>query len=276
LLVAYELHLRGIELSEDRAKEPLPVQGNRDELQQVMLNLVNNAVHAVRSLPTGVPRRVTLIAAAEQGQAIVRVRDSGPGVPEELVSQLFTPFFTTKDPGEGTGLGLSLSFRIIESHGGRLAYQALPGGGAEFWFSLPLQAEPSRRSPALPRRPSGPVERAALVADPDPGAELVVRALFEPAGYAVEVARSGSDALARLAARSWSVVIVDGAMSADGRRPLVEQVVAGTTGRVMVSTSDSALATRCRGLDVAVLPRPFLPRDLVAGVGDLLEPSERQ
>jgi two-component system NtrC family sensor kinase len=270
LLVAHELHLRGIELTEHRVQGPLLVRGNRDELQQVVLNLVNNAVHAVRDLPDGTPRKVSLASASVQGQAVIRVRDSGPGVPEELVPQLFTPFFTTKDPGEGTGLGLSLSYRIVESHGGRLSYQTIPQGGAEFTFTLPLYQETELRPSLRVTSVTDATERAALVVDSDPGAELVVRALFEPAGYTVEVAKTGAEGLARLAARPWSVVVLDGGMSADGRRLLVEQVESEPGRQVLVTTADAGLAARCRSRDLTVLPRPFLPRDVVAVAGELL------
>jgi len=277
-VVTYELHLRGIELAESLADGPLPVRGNRDELQQVILNLVNNAVQAVRGLPDGMPRRVSLLSSAEQGQAVVRVRDSGGGVPEELVSQLFTPFFTTKEPGEGTGLGLSLSYRIIESHGGRLAYRPAPDAerGAEFWFSLPLFGDADRQTPPTGQRLSGAQARAVLLVDTDPGAELVVRALFEPAGYAVQVVRTPGDALEQADARLWTLVIVDGAMSADGRRLLMEELSTNGGPRVVVTTADADLAAHCRAIGAGVLPRPFLPRDLVSVVGDLLETTAKQ
>ena len=273
LLVTYELHLRGIELIEERADGPLPVRGNRDELQQVLLNLVNNAVHAVRGLPEGTPRRVTLGTGMEQGQVVVRVRDTGGGVPTELVPQLFTPFFTTKDPGEGTGLGLSLSYRIVESHGGRLSYQAVPGG-AEFWFSLPIMKEPGRPSPPNAAAPTPGLGQAALLVDSDAAAELVMRALLEPAGCTVEVVRTGSEAVQRLAARPWTLVVLDGAMSADGRRLLLDDLAGKESYRLLVTTGDAALVARCQALGIQVLPRPFLPRDLVAAAGDLLAPSQ--
>jgi CheY-like chemotaxis protein len=272
LLVTYELRLRGIALVEDRGNGPLLVRGNRDELQQVMLNLITNASHAVRDLPAGTERRVTLLVARDGDHAVVRVRDTGPGVPAELQSQLFTPFFTTKDPGEGTGLGLSLSYRIIEAHGGRLAYQPAPGGGAEFNFTLPLAVETSEPGAPLPLPPAR--ERAALLVDGDAGSELVLRALLEPAGYDVEVAKSGAEAVGRLS-RPWSVVVVDGGVSADGRQLLVDQLAGHSLRpggpRLLVTTSDPTVVERCRARGLTVLPRPFLPRDLLVAVGDLLE-----
>lgn len=273
LLVTYELNLRGIELIEERAEGPLSVRGNRDELQQVLLNLVNNAVHAVRGLPEGTLRRVTIGSGLEHGHVVVRVRDTGGGVPAELVAQLFTPFFTTKDPGEGTGLGLSLSYRIVESHGGRLNYHRV-AGGAEFWFSLPAMMESGRTSAPHAAAPGLGLESAALLVDSDPAAELVMRALFEPAGHTVVVARTGGEALQRLAARPWSLVVLDGAMSADGRRLLLDEIAGELPARFLVTTGDAALVARCQALGVQVLPRPFLPRDLVGAVGDLLAPPE--
>gem|GEM_PF-307069 len=275
-LVAYELQLRGVLLVEAPAPGPLPVRGNRDELQQVLLNLVTNAGQAVRDQGAASPKRITLSAAREGNQAVVRVRDTGPGVPEELVPQLFTPFFTTKEPGEGTGLGLSLSYRIVQAHGGQLGYERVPEGGAEFSVSLPL----ATGSAAEPLPPGPPVagDRAVLLVDGDPGSELVVRALFEPVGYVVEVAKTASEAGERLAARTWSVVVVDGSVSADGRQLLVDQLagepVRARGSRLVVTSADQAVGDRCRALGVTVMPRPFLPRDLLVAVGELLEPSQ--
>ncbi|MBK6422157.1 MAG: PAS domain-containing protein [Gemmatimonadetes bacterium] len=268
LLVGYELRIRGITLREERAAAPLPVRGNADELQQVLLNLVNNAAHAVRGLPPGEPREVALLTAAEDGHAVVMVRDSGAGVPEALAAQIFTPFFTTKEPGEGTGLGLSLSYRIIESHGGRLRHQAPPAGrrGAEFSFQLPLAAavpDTGRADPAAGGR-------SLLLIDGDSAAELIARALFEPAGYSVHVARSAADGAARLAAEPWGVVLLDGALSADGAHRLAEELPVVEGRRVLVATGDAELAARSRERGHGTLPRPFLPRDLVAAAGDLL------
>ena len=69
---------------------------------------------------------------------MVRIVDSGPGIPPALVGQIFTPFFTTKEPGQGTGLGLSISYGIVESHGGHLSCAPAEGGGSVFTIRLPL------------------------------------------------------------------------------------------------------------------------------------------
>jgi DNA-binding response OmpR family regulator len=117
-------------------------------------------------------------------------------------------------------------------------------------------------------------DRGALLVDDDSKAELIVRALLEPEGYAVEVVKTAADAGERLRAREWGIVIVDGGISADGKLLLVDQLATGSprpsSTRLVVSTSDPAVAGRCRGAGFAVLPRPFLPKDLLVAMGGLL------
>src|SRR3954469_11505735 len=147
LLIVYELQLHGIDLNSELSPDPVIVLGDRYELQQVLLNLITNAVQAVTSLPSDQDRRITLITSREDGEAVLRVRDNGPGVPKHLAPYLFTPFFTTKAPGEGTGLGLSLSYGLVKTHGGALTYDPPAEGGAEFCVTLPLHEAPLPAEP---------------------------------------------------------------------------------------------------------------------------------
>ena len=114
------------------------VLGSAGQLQQVMMNLLQNAFDALSAVPepmvwvemgcTGDPQRSSVR---------VTVRDNGPGIPPEHLLRIFDPFFTTKPVGKGTGLGLSISYGIVEQHGGRLAARNAEGGGAEFILELP-------------------------------------------------------------------------------------------------------------------------------------------
>jgi C4-dicarboxylate-specific signal transduction histidine kinase len=106
------------------------------ELQQVLLNFVVNAEQAL--LQSGrVPGRITIRTADRGDRVVVEVEDTGPGVPDADAARLFQPFFTTKPVGHGTGLGLSVSYGIIDSFGGRIGYRAGSDGGALFFFDLP-------------------------------------------------------------------------------------------------------------------------------------------
>jgi C4-dicarboxylate-specific signal transduction histidine kinase len=106
------------------------------ELQQVLLNLVVNAEHALSSRPLGL-RRI-IIRTRDVGDRVrIELEDTGPGVPSEHESRLFQPFFTTKPVGEGTGLGLSVSYEIVRSLGGSIGYRRAEAGGALFSVELP-------------------------------------------------------------------------------------------------------------------------------------------
>ena len=113
----------------------LRVMGHHGQMQQVFMNLVQNALDAVEATPEP---RVEVVAAARDGEAVVEVRDNGPGIAAEHRHRLFEPFFTTKAVGRGTGLGLSVSYGIVEKHGGRLEGRNLPDGGACLRVTLPL------------------------------------------------------------------------------------------------------------------------------------------
>lgn len=120
----------------------LEIEGSPGQLQQVVMNLVQNAADATAA-QAGTPRppRLEISAATADGMLILSFRDNGPGIAPENFGKLFDPFFTTKPVGQGTGLGLAISYGIVERHGGRLAAANHPKGGALFTLSLPLPAE---------------------------------------------------------------------------------------------------------------------------------------
>jgi C4-dicarboxylate-specific signal transduction histidine kinase len=120
--------------------ESLPrVQGDRVQLQQVLVNLIINAIEAMRDL--GEEERELLISSRSEPDGVsVGVRDAGPGLSPESLSRLFEPFYTTKP--EGMGMGLSICRSIIEAHGGRLWASANMPCGAIFQFTLPAHSRP--------------------------------------------------------------------------------------------------------------------------------------
>jgi C4-dicarboxylate-specific signal transduction histidine kinase len=132
------LESEDIELQIDDAATQ-PVMAVLTELQQVVLNFVINAEQAI--LTSGrVPGRVTIRTCDRGDRVVLEVEDTGPGVKPDDEPKLFEPFFTTKPVGQGTGLGLSVSYGIIESHGGRIGYRPAPASGSIFYFELPVAA----------------------------------------------------------------------------------------------------------------------------------------
>jgi two-component system sensor kinase FixL len=110
------------------------VLADRIQIQQVLVNLIRNAVEAMPDRHR--PSQLRIAAEARDGMAVVRVIDNGSGVADDCISALFSPFISTKR--EGMGVGLFISRRIVESHGGKLWFEPVDGGGAEFLFTLPL------------------------------------------------------------------------------------------------------------------------------------------
>jgi two-component system NtrC family sensor kinase len=232
LLIVYELQLHGIDLEQALCAEPVVVLGDRYELQQVLLNLITNAVQAVSGLPSGRPRSITVATARVDGEAVLRVRDSGPGVPPQHASYLFTPFFTTKAPGQGTGLGLSLSYGLVKSHGGVLSYQPPPEGGAEFRIVLPLHDGPATAADAAPLPERRRESRRVLVVDADPGVHRLVNALLTPEAIEVESVRTGEQGLRLAGDRDYDLIIADARMTAGASALFVDALVAASPSAV--------------------------------------------
>lgn len=133
-----EATLGGVPVMIDLAPSLPPVQGDRVQLQQVILNLLQNATHAVLAATIRDGGRVLVSTTLDVNGVAVRVRDAGPGIATDLLDRVFDPFFTTKR--QGLGLGLAISRSIVELHGGHIVARNLPAGGAEFSFTIPVEA----------------------------------------------------------------------------------------------------------------------------------------
>jgi C4-dicarboxylate-specific signal transduction histidine kinase len=138
-----ELRLRRLQSEDielridDRSGQP--VMAVVTELQQVVLNFVVNAEQAI--VTSGrLPGRITVRTYDRDDNVMLEVEDTGPGIPLENEAKLFQPFFTTKPVGQGTGLGLSVSYGIVDSLGGRIGYRRASAGGAIFYFEVPAAA----------------------------------------------------------------------------------------------------------------------------------------
>ena len=119
------------------------ITGNSGKLSQVFINLITNAIYAMKDGGG----TLEVIGRLEQNQAIVEVRDSGIGIDALVMGRIFDPFFTTKPIGEGTGLGLSISYSIVKQHGGDIKVQSSEGIGSSFTVALPLPQSAEEPSP---------------------------------------------------------------------------------------------------------------------------------
>ncbi|MGA2133869.1 MAG: ATP-binding protein [Bryobacteraceae bacterium] len=145
VLVRHKAELLGIELQSHLQEHMPPVACDAGQIQQAVLVLLVNATEA---MPQGGLLQVATEMDAAGGPARIRVRDSGLGIPPEVLSQIFEPFFTTKEDQQRTGLGLAVARSIIEQHGGEIAVESTAGQGTEFVITLPA-AKPAVAEPLL-------------------------------------------------------------------------------------------------------------------------------
>jgi two-component system, LuxR family, sensor kinase FixL len=136
--VEFETGRMGLQIEVDPGVEPIPVRVDLVQIEQVLLNLVRNAIDALQESPDG-RRRLTIRTRIEEARAIVAVEDNGPGITADRILHLFHPFYTTKEGG--MGMGLAISQTIVENHDGRIWAESEPGRGSIFYVSLPLATD---------------------------------------------------------------------------------------------------------------------------------------
>ena len=129
---------RKVELTSLITQNPLPVLGDRIQLQQVILNLVVNGIDAMNDTPSQ-NRIISIRTSRHRNRAELSVSDRGPGIPEDKLKEVFEPFFTTK--AEGMGMGLSIARTIIEAHNGQISARNRDRGGASFRIRLPISTD---------------------------------------------------------------------------------------------------------------------------------------
>jgi signal transduction histidine kinase len=135
-IVRPDARSRAIEIEMELAPNVRSIQGDRVHLQQVLLNLLLNAMDGVVSVPPE-RRRVRVSTSHSAGVTRLAVSDTGIGIPADRLPQIFEPFYTTKSEGSGMGMGLAIARSIVEAHGGRMAAENNAAGGATVWFSVP-------------------------------------------------------------------------------------------------------------------------------------------
>lgn len=180
-------------------------------LTQVLTNLLLNAAQAT---PEGDSRahRIVVSTSVRDGAVVFSVQDDGTGIPEHVLPRIFEPFYTTKPKGEGTGLGLALTRRIVEEHAGRIAARSGPGEGAVFDVTIPASPEAAKKEPEVVdhERPTpAPHGKRVLIVDDDP---LLLRSYARALGGVLEVvtANGGEAALEVIALDTdFDVVLCD-------------------------------------------------------------------
>ena len=260
-------HLRTEKITVDTRLDPkLPATwADPQQIQQVVLNLLVNAEQAIEE--SGHGDRIGYTTRAVEGGVELIVEDNGPGMPAEIRSRIFEPFFTTKEVGKGTGLGLSICYGIVAEHGGAIRVESEPGQYTRFTLNLPV-APASVLAAAAEAAARAPEEIAAalsvLVVDDYPAVLEFVAEAMSGAGFRIETARGGREAIKRLSTgAAFDAVVSDLRMpDVDGRglfrfireqRPELEPHLGFATGDVANAASRKFLESSGR----PVLEKPF-------------------
>ena len=260
----YSLDTRGITVRAETAPGLATVEGNRAELEQVLVNLVVNAEQAMEG-QDGARLLIMRTRPSTMGVSL-QVVDSGPGIAPEYLGRIFDPFFTTKSPGEGTGLGLSLAHSIVIEHGGMIRADSTLGRGAVFTIEFPTASSARPTARPAPLEPARQSLRILVVDDEESIRRSLVRFL-ERRGHVVEVASSGLQALQRIDdardGETFDIVLTDLRMPELGGDQLFRLLRArgrGLERRLVFVTGDSATSSAHEFLvstGQPVLMKPF-------------------
>jgi PAS domain S-box-containing protein len=270
----YALRVRQIEL-DVQLDAALPFTwADPFQLQQVMLNLLGNAEHAL--VERSGTRRITCRTARDGDTLVVSIADTGGGIAAADAGRIFDPFFTTKPPGQGTGLGLSISDGIVREHGGRIRVESAPGEGSTFVVEIPLHEPPPPRA-APPGDAGGPGGggRTVLVVDDEPSIRSALTSYLASAGHRPTAVASGGEALAALERQRFDLVLLDFRMPDMSGEDVYERMRARDSeqaARVMFLTGDvqsESARDFIRATGRPCLNKPFMLDELArALVGD--------
>jgi signal transduction histidine kinase len=260
-----QLTLSAIVVERDFARDLPPITGDGHQLQQVFLNLLLNAEQAIAGASKGGGRIVFRTRIGPGGRTVrASVIDDGPGIAPETLPHVFEPFFTTKAVGAGTGLGLSVSYGIVEEHGGRLTVESRPGRTVftlELLVGAPAAPAPATPDVALP--PAAGRGRRALVVEDEPGVRDFIVVLLEETGWRVDTAAGGREALAMTRQSAYELIVSDVRMPDGSGEELYRGAIAHAAAlvdRFLFITGDTANPAAwefLRNAAAPVLEKPF-------------------
>jgi signal transduction histidine kinase len=210
-ILQYDLASSNIEVITNLSAAIPPVLVDPHQIQQVFVNILNNARQAIEEEQKS--GKIIVSTVLVDHQVRIRFEDDGPGIPQDVLQNVFNPFFTTKRVGEGTGLGLSLSYGIVREHGGSILAESEPGKGAVFTVELPVSNGEPAASPhemetqrTLDTQSKG---KKVLVIDDEESILDLIQTILNEQHHDVDTAPDGENALKLLKEREYDLIICD-------------------------------------------------------------------
>lgn len=265
---------QGVILEVEIEDDGLFIYGNKGKFHQVVVNLLSNARDATEEQEH---RLIRVTVSKEVGEAKIVVKDNGKGIKEEDLDKIFNPFFTTKSPKLGTGIGLSVTHKIVKEHDGEITCKSSPGRGCEFTVKLPLVVKnTSEKIEALQGvEQSVAPFKSALIVDDEVEIGEVLAEFFEEEGVQATLVESAEQALKVLSQESsFDIVLSDMQMEGMTGLELLEvlKVMEPGVKRVLMTggvDQDAKEKSRMLGLVDLVLYKPFSPEQAFEKLSEL-------
>ncbi len=225
----YSLKTSNINIVTELARDLPYTMVDYYQFQQVFINLINNSVDAILSKDQEGTIHITTRTGRNRTIEIA-FRDTGAGVPEDIIEKVFDPFFTTKESGKGTGLGLSISYGIIKEHGGSIYIRNHEDGGAVVTISLPIVEKYETHEQGIYAETQGRIPERnrknlrVLVVDDEASIREALSDMLLKQGFSVETARGGSEAFMMLKKMDFSLIIADVKMPGMDGKELYKKV----------------------------------------------------
>lgn len=256
------------------------VMTDGDQIIQVIINLVINAEQAITEAGKGDLITVSTRLDASDESIVIGVQDNGPGIPENIRARIFEPYFTTKEVGEGTGIGLAFCHRIVHSHGGQLLLDNTHREGSKFVVKLPLLSG-GETAPSAPETPSRSIgKNSVLVVDDEVEVAEIIADILEKEGFDIKIAHSGADAITCLHEARYDLILSDLNMPDVDGRELYETIkrdfpnMLNATAFISGDTVGAASQRFRRESQRPLLEKPVSPAELRQLVYAILDQNE--
>lgn len=263
------------------SENPLMVHVDPGQIHQVLLNLTTNARDAMPNggrlaITTGLEVRPgTAQGGAERRFAVVTVQDNGSGIAEQDLAHIFEPFYTTKDVGKGTGLGLAVVYGIVKQHQGEVEVDSVVGKGTSFRILLPLSEQHAIMQPEIASPPVAGGSETILLIEDDAGVRRSTRRLLESSGYQVIEACDGAEGLACFNKHHETIglVLVDVIMPGLNGKEVYEQLaqIDPEVRAIFVSGYPEDVLSRKKLGSIGYITKPIMPHDLLSRIRAVMD-----
>jgi PAS domain S-box-containing protein len=277
----YDLKTNNIRVQREAPSEPAMVIADPHQIEQVFLNIINNAVDAI--LETGRTGKLKIGVFSQNGNICTQFADDGAGIKDP--KRIFDPFYTTKSVGKGTGLGLSICYGIVKEHGGDITAYNAPEGGAVIEVKLPAvvaTVTESEQAKPLVRQHEGALSGRVLLVEEEEAVLEFERDVLAGAGAAVVTARNSADVKTRLLSEPFDAVIMHGKMPGEWNAKesymWLKENCTGMEAHVLFTFSNSLEQSEGRAFlqenNVPCLVKPFEVGELISQARRLLQKAQ--